>query len=102
MTSGGAALRSFTARSTAFSAATWLLEETKPRMNPSNRARSSEVSFCRPAASYSFADIAFSTPGNSAFCAQAEIGERTHAARNENTTIRKLFIFGMYGTLIVD
>src|SRR5439155_23954704 len=96
MISGGVTLRSFTARSTAFSAATWLLEETKRRMNSSNCARSSAVSFCKPAASYSCGDIAFSTPGNSAACAQAEIGERTHRARNNKAMIEKFFILGIF------
>src|SRR6266508_2488307 len=102
MISGGVTLRSFTARSTAFSAATWLLEETKRRMNSSNRARSSGVSFCKPAAPYSCGDIAFSTPGNSALCAQAGIGEKTHKAGNNKTTIYKFVIIDIFETLLVD
>src|SRR6266536_6426112 len=102
MISGGVTLRSFTARSTAFSAATWLLEATKRRMNSSNRPRSSGVSFCKPAASYSCGDIAFSTPGNSAACAQAGIGERTQKARNNKAMIGKFFILGIFETLLVD
>src|SRR4029453_17935597 len=92
MISGGAALRSFTARSTAFCAATWLLEATKRRMNSSNRARSSAVSFCKPAASYSCGDIVFSTPGNSAVCAPAAIGGRHQKAQKNNN--QKIFHIG--------
>src|SRR4029453_15121716 len=102
MISGGVTLRSFTARSTAFSAATWLLEETKRRMNSSNRARSSGVSFCRPAALYSCGGIAFCTPGNSAPWAQVGIGEKTHKETNNTAMIGKFFIFGYSKALLVD
>src|SRR5947208_12896054 len=63
-------------------------------MNSSSRARSSGVSLSSPAALKTLSDIAFSTPGKSAFCACARVrlkasGRRAKVARN-NFIMRRI------------